>query len=357
MSQSMAAYVLHAVGDLRYEKVPRPQPGAGQVRVRVAFCGVCGSDIPRVFEKGTYHFPTIIGHEFSGVVDECGPGVEKFSPGDRVVVFPLIWCGQCPACEQGHYAQCLDYDYLGSRSDGALAEFVVAPAQNLMRIPVGVSLSEAAMTEPAAVALHALRRAGGCGPGDGVAIFGAGPIGMMAAQWARVMGASHIFLFDINPAKLTMARHLGFLLTFNNGQTDPAQVIQQKSGYEGAHVCVEAAGVPQTFTQALAATQRGGKMVMLGNPAAGVTLPSSLISQALRREIDLRGTWNSRYSATGQNDDWSAVLTAMAHKQLNLRPLITHKVGLQNAFEALSMMKKQREFYAKVLITPGGFSE
>ena len=347
---TMNAFVLHAVGDMRYQQVPRPTPSDGEVLVRVGFCGVCGSDIPRVFVKGTYHFPTIIGHEFSGTVEACGPGVDDFTPGDRVVVFPLIWCGQCASCEQGKYVQCLDYDYLGSRSDGAFADFVVAPRQNLVPVPEGVSLEEAAMTEPAAVALHALRRAGGCSVGDSVAVFGAGPIGLMVAQWARAMGASPVILFDIIPEKTEMARRAGFSLAFNNLAVDPVQTIQSITGRDGAHVCVEGAGVPQTFNQAAASAMRGGRLIMLGNPSADVTFPAGLISQLMRREVTLFGTWNSDYSAAGNDDDWRTVLAAMASKAIDLAPLITHRIRLEDAFDALKMMKEKREFFSKVLI-------
>ena len=106
----MEALVLHGIGDLRLEQIPVPRLAEGEVRVRIGFCGVCGSDIPRIFVKGTYSFPTVCGHEFAGTVEACGPGVEGFAPGDAVVVFPLLWCGMCPACEQGQYVQCHDYD-------------------------------------------------------------------------------------------------------------------------------------------------------------------------------------------------------------------------------------------------------
>lgn len=349
--QRMQAQVLHAVGDLRYEAVTRSEPGPGEVLVRVAFCGVCGSDIPRTFVKGTYRFPTIIGHEFAGTVERCGPGVVGLSPGQPVAVFPLIWCGQCPACEQGKYAQCADYDYLGSRSDGAFAEYVVAPQQNLLPVPAGVSLAAAAMTEPAAVALHALRRAGSP-VGQAVAIFGAGPIGLMAAQWARIMGAGQVLLFDIVPEKLDMARSLGFPLAFDSRTVAPVEVVTRETASQGAHVCIEAAGVPPTMLQALSAARRGGRVVLLGNPAADVTLPAPLISQLMRREVAVLGTWNSDFSATGNDDDWRTVLHAMAASQLQVEPLITHRIPLAAAFDALQMMRNQSAFYAKVLIEP-----
>jgi L-iditol 2-dehydrogenase len=349
---TMNALVLHAVGDARYQKVPKPEAAAGEVLLRVAFCGVCGSDIPRTFVKGTYHFPTICGHEFAGAVEACGDGVEQYGPGDRVVVFPLLWCGQCASCELGKYVQCADYDYYGSRRDGAFAEYVSVPPANLVPVPDGVSMEAASMTEPAAVALHALRRAGGGFVGETVVIFGAGPIGLMTAQWARMMGAARVVLFDLIPQKLAMAQRLGFELAFNARDADPVERVHQLTGGSGAEVCIEGAGVPATLRQAMAAARVGGRVVILGNPSADVTLPAGLISQAMRRELDVLGTWNSQFSAAGNNDDWRAVLAAAGRGAIDLDSLVSHRVPLENAFDALVMMRDQREFFAKVLIEP-----
>ena len=348
----MEALVLHGIGDLRLEQIPVPHLAEGQVRVRIGFCGVCGSDIPRIFVKGTYSFPTVCGHEFAGVVDTCGPGVEDLSPGDPVVVFPLLWCGTCPACEQGKYVQCRDYDYLGSRSDGAFAEFVVAPKANLIPVPQGVTLEEASMTEPAAVALHALRRVQTSLVGKIVAVFGAGPIGLMVAQWARIMGAAEVFLFDIVAEKLELAKRLGFDKVFNSAVEEPIEIVNARTDEKGAHVCIEAAGVPATYRSALGSVGRGGSVVFLGNPAADVTLPAPLISQLMRREVSVFGTWNSDYSAAGNDDDWRTVLQAIASGMLTLTPLITHKVPLVDSADMLHKMRDKSEFYAKVLIHP-----
>ena len=351
-SDLMEALVLHDVGDLRLERIPIPSLAEGEVRVRIGFCGVCGSDIPRIFAKGTYSFPTVCGHEFAGTVDTCGPGVNNFAPGDAVVVFPLLWCGTCAACERGKYVQCDDYGYLGSRSDGAFAEFVVAPKENLIPVPAGVALEAAAMTEPAAVALHALRRVQNSLIGKTVAIFGAGPIGLIAAQWAKIMGATSVFLFDIVPAKLELAQRLGFEQVFNSDVEDAVDVVNAQTDGTGVHVCIEAAGVPQTYLNALGSVRRGGSVVLLGNPIADVTLPAALISQVMRREANVIGTWNSDYSIAGNDDDWRTVLKAMASGELTLSPLITHKVPLMDSTETLHMMRDKSEFYAKVLVHP-----
>ncbi len=338
----MKALVLHAVGDLRYEDIPQPELTPGSVRVRVAFCGVCGSDIPRIFVKGTYHFPTVCGHEFAGTVEAVAPGAAGFSPGDRVAVFPLLWCGQCAACADQKYVQCEDYDYYGSRRDGAFAEYVVVPPRNLMKVPAGVSLEEAAMTEPAAVARHALRRVADRLDGRSVLIFGAGPIGLMAAQWARAMGARAVALSDPIARKLELARELGFVTSA------PA---------DGADVVVDAAGAPPALLAAMRAARRGGAVVLLGNPSGDLTLPAALWSQLMRREVALYGTWNSDYGVAGDRDDWRAALEAMASGRLRLRPLISHTVPLADGIAALQMMRDGREFFSKVMIRPAPGSD
>lgn len=348
----MEALVLHAVGDLRFERVARPEPGAGEALVRVAFSGVCGSDIPRIYEKGTYRFPLIPGHEFAGTVEAVGEGVEGFRPGDRVAVFPLIWCGRCAACERGRYAQCSDYGYLGSRSDGAFAEHVVAPARNLVRVPEGLSLEAAAMAEPAAVALHALRRAGGPFAGETVAVFGAGPVGLIAAQWARAMGSSAVLVFDVAEDKLALARRLGFEEVFDARAVDPAKAAESRTRGEGVHVAVEAAGVPETALRAIESARRGGRVVLLGNPSGDVLLPAALISRAMRRELDIRGTWNSEFSLAG-DDDWRASLEAAARGTIQLEPLVSHRLGLREALEVLGAMRARSGRFAKVLLRPG----
>jgi len=349
---TMDALVLHAVGDARFERVARPEAAPGEVLVRVAFCGVCGSDIPRTFVKGTYHFPTICGHEFAGVVEACGRGVDEYAPGDRVVIFPLLWCGKCASCELGNYVQCSDYDYYGSRRDGGFAEYVSVPPKNLVPVPEGVSMEAASMTEPAAVALHALKRAGGGFVGETLVVFGAGPIGLMVAQWARIMGAARVIVFDLIPEKLEMAARLGFDLAIDVRDGDPVEKVNELTGGRGAEVCVEGAGVPITMNQAMAAARVGGRVVLMGNPSADVTLPAALISQAMRRELDILGTWNSAFSAAGNNDDWRAVLDAAASDAVDLDCLVTHRVPLAESFQALKMMNEQSEFFAKVLIQP-----
>ena len=194
-NEDMNAWVLHAVGDLRYEKVPAPRRKPGEVLMKIGACGICGSDIPRIYKKGTYHFPTIPGHEFAGTVVEADRGELL---GMTAAVFPLLPCGECEYCRSENYAQCMNYNYFGSRCDGGFAEYIAVSEWNLVPAGGSIGIEEAAMCEPAAVARHAALL-GGIGDGHTVAIFGAGPIGLMLGQWARALGADRVILTRYRP--------------------------------------------------------------------------------------------------------------------------------------------------------------
>ncbi len=154
----MKAWVLHNINDLRYESVDKPQLSDQEVLVAVKAAGICGSDIPRIYQAGAHRHPLILGHEFSGVVEKIGAGVEPFWEGKRVGIFPLIPCGSCLPCSRQQYEMCRSYSYLGSRRDGGFAQYAVVPKENLISLPDGVTYEEAAMLEPMAVAVHAMRR-------------------------------------------------------------------------------------------------------------------------------------------------------------------------------------------------------
>ena len=156
----MNAWVLHDINDFRLEAVEEPILGEDEVLVEVKAAGICGSDIPRVYRNGTYSFPLIPGHEFSGVVTKAGAAVDMGWPGRRVGIFPLIPCMDCIPCRKKQYEMCRHYSYLGSRRNGGFAEYVAVPAANLIPLPDSVSFEEAAMLEPMAVAVHAMRRVG-----------------------------------------------------------------------------------------------------------------------------------------------------------------------------------------------------
>jgi len=344
----MKAAVLHAVGDLRYEDIPTPEIAVGEVLIKVRAAGVCGSDIPRVMKKGTYSFPLVPGHEFAGAVVKIGDHTSgSFSVGDRVAVFPLIPCRKCAYCQIGEYAQCDNYDYLGSRRDGGFAEYVAAPADNLVPMPDGVDFNCAAMTEPASVALHALRRTG-VDTGDSVAILGAGPIGIILAQWARSCGAGRVFLADIVDEKLDVARKLGFTDCVNAAHEDTVKRIVEETGGRGADICVEAAGTAITLEQSLRIVRKLGKVILMGNVSGDVLIPERTASAILRGQLTIYGTWNSSFTAVPKNE-WQTALQFMASGRLDLKPLITHRFRLDQVDDAFDMMYNRREFFNKVM--------
>jgi L-iditol 2-dehydrogenase len=345
---TMPALVLQAVGDLRYEQVPVPALNPGEALIKIAAVGICGSDLPRIYEHGTYNFPLIPGHELAGIITQlAGPSSHQI--GERVTVKPLIPCHRCAYCEIGAFGQCTQYDYLGSRRDGGFAAYVAVPQANLVQVPDGLSLIDAALTEPAAVALHALRQ-GGVQPGDVVAILGTGPIGMLLAQWARVCGAGRVLLLDIDPFKLKIADQLELGETFDSRSGDPiAWVLAHSHGGRGADLVLEAAGASITFGQALHMARPLGTVVLMGNPAGSVTLPQATVSQVLRKQLTIRGTWNSQFNELPV-DEWQVVLAMAAAGRIKIGPLISHRFPLSEGIAALEMMRDRREFYNRVML-------
>ena len=345
---TMKARVLRAVGDLRLEDYPIPELKPDEVLLKVKACGICGSDIPRIFVNGTYHFPTIPGHEFAGEVVAAATKENEKYIGTRAAVFPLIPCRTCNSCNKGVYETCKIYDYLGSRSDGAYAEYVRVPVWNLVPIADNVSFEEAAMAEPTAVALHALRQAG-VTIGDTVVIYGPGTIGMLIAQWARAWGANKVLLVGTDLNNYEFIESLGFYDYFNASHGDPIEWVMQQTDGNGADIAIEAVGVPVTACNCLDSVASGGKVVFVGNPHGDFTFPQNTYWQILRKQLKIFGTWNSAYNNTPQSD-WSVVVGAMASGAVKVKPLITHKVTLENIEEGLEIMRTGSEFYSKVMV-------
>ena len=344
----MKALVLVRDKMLEYKDVPDPQrPGPEWALVRVAFSGICNSDIHRGFEGASYHYPLIMGHEFSGTVEEPAVG-GKLKAGARVIVFPLIPCRKCIPCQTGDFAQCLDYDYLGSRRDGAFAERVWAPEANLMTVPDGVEMRDASMTEPCAVALHGVGKLS-IRAGDTGVVFGAGPIGNMAAQWMRLRGCARVFLVDIDTQKLALAGSMGFV-PVDSTKGDPAAQIRDMTDGYGADRVVEAVGLPQTFLQAVMAAARFGEVVFLGNIRGSFQIGEKDFSSILRRELTIRGTWNSRVVPEGRNE-WTTVLSSLG-RSIEVARLISHAPKLADGVDVFRRVVGRTESFNKVVFVP-----
>ena len=343
----MKALNLHGVGDLRYEDVPMPVPGAGEVLLKIKAVGICGSDIPRVFAKGTYHFPTIIGHEFAGEIIEAK---DASLIGQGATVFPLLPCGKCEACRTEHYAQCADYDYYGSRRNGAMSEYLAAKQENLCLLPEGVSYEEAAMCEPAAVALHAFRKTG-IGLGDTILIYGIGTIGLIMAQWARAAGAKHIILVARTDDKVKFAQNLGFPLAVNGNREDVVTFIKKITDGHGADACVEGTGESEPLEHCLNYVKNYGTVVCMGNPSGAIHLSQDGYWKILRKELRIVGTWNSSFGKVKNN--WKDALWGMGERKIDLLPLITHRFPLEQYQAAFRLMHERREMYCKVMFVEG----
>lgn len=342
----MKACVLHGIGDLRYEEVAVPPLEAGEVRLKIKASGICGSDIPRVFDKGTYHFPTIPGHEFAGEIVEAADPENARLVGARAAVFPLLPCFRCGPCKVGQSALCEDYDYYGSRRDGAFAEYLNVRAWNLVPVPEQVPYEQAALCEPAAVAIHALD-IGHLRFGDNVVISGAGTIGLMLAQLAAAAGAERVILMDVDPQKLAYARKLGFPDTIQTTETEAAQAVRDLTGGRMAQVVIEAAGAAASLRNCLKVAGNLGRVVLMGNPLGDMGLDQKTYWEILRRQLTVLGTWNSSFN--DQQNDWARAIAAIASGRLRLDPLITHRLPLSACHSAFAMLRGHSEFALKVM--------
>lgn len=345
--EKMKARVLKEVGNLEYCDYPMPKLNSGEVLFKVKACGICGSDIPRVFVNGTYHFPTIPGHEFSGIVVDAADEENKKLIGMRATVFPLIPCKTCENCNNGRFEMCKSYDYLGSRSDGAFAEYVRVPVWNLVPIPDNLSYEVAAMTEPCAVGLHALRQAQ-IEIGDVVVIYGPGTIGMLIAQWARAWGAK-VLLVGTDLNNWDFIESLGFTEYCNSSHEDPIEWVKKMTNGVGADIAIEAVGVQVTACNCLESVASGGKVIFVGNPHGDFTFPQNTYWQILRKQLTIHGTWNSSYSDTHKSD-WNLVVDALASGKINAEKLITHKFDLETMDKGLEIMRDNTEFFAKIMV-------
>jgi L-iditol 2-dehydrogenase len=350
MKGKMMAASLHAPGDLRYEDIDIPQISPKEVLIKVKAAGNCGSDLQRIMTEGTYSFPCVPGHEFSGVIAETGNEIINFKPDDRVTVAPLIPCMKCEWCLQGQYNLCEDYDYLGSRSNGAFAEYVKAPEANLVKLPPDVDFEEGAVTDPAAVALHAIKRGGGIEPGQTVAVLGAGPIGMLVCQWAAVMGAEKVMATDIVDEKLKTVLGLGADISINSKNEDVVSRIMAETEGKGADVLIETAGSIETHKQSLVAARKRGRVIHIGRAYSDMVLPDEVFTKIFRKELSVYGAVNSNFSP--HDHEWETVVRYISDGRLKIKPLISHRLPLKVIADTFRKMYNKEILYNKIIFSP-----
>lgn len=363
----MNAYILHEINQLTYKQTDRPIPGPGEVLLQVKAAGICGSDIPRIYRTGAHIHPLIPGHEFSGIVIKAGeqadviyrehlsvsrrdcPSQSEPLTGKRMGVFPLIPCRCCSQCREGRYELCRTYSYLGSRRNGGFAEFALVPAANLIEIPKSVSFEEAAMLEPMAVAVHAMRRAN-LTPSDTIAICGLGTIGLLLLLFLQEAGFSNILAIG--------NKHIQQQLAIQNGlpeacycdsrQQNAGEWLMEQTGGQGASTFFECVGKEETASLAVDSTAPEGQIVLVGNPHSDIGLEQDIYWKILRNQLTIRGTWNSSFTHSA-DDDWHYVLNRLEQKRIRPSCLITHRFSLAELERGMHIMRDKSEEYGKIM--------
>ena len=341
----MRALKLYAPGDIRLEDSPIPVIDAEEVLVRVMAVGVCGSDIPRILTHGAYHPRLTMGHEFSGVVAQTGDRVDPWREGQRVVAAPLIPCFDCPACREGRYSLCVDYDYLGSRTHGAMAEFVRVPAKNLLELPDNVSFEAGAMVDPAANAIHALWKTD-VQEGKTVAVYGSGPIGLFAIQLARHLGANRIMAIDIMEEKLKLSKKAGADDVINSRQVHPVEAVEEITHGKGADIVLDISGAKTAQHQGICSAGNSGTVVLVGISHDSLELSKKAVDRILRRELIIRGSWNS-FSQPFPGKEWTRSLSLMAKGSIWQPEFISHRLRLEEGPQIFAALKNKEFFYCQ----------
>ena len=345
----MKAGVVHAREDIRYEEIDKPKAEPGKVVVKVKYTGICGSDIPRVNGDACHYFPNVLGHEFSGVVDEVGEGVTSLKPGDRVAGIPLVPCMKCEDCQKGNYSLCKHYSFIGSREFGSFAEYVSVPEKNAVKFSDDVSFVQGAFFEPATVALHGLERTGYTG-GKTVAILGGGTIGMMTLQWAKIFGAKKVVVFDIVDERLELAKRLGAdsgINTLTEGFMEKAKELTGGRGYDYVY---ETAGNTITMKMAFELAANKAGVCFIGTPTKELSFTVDEWENMNRKEFTLTGSWMS-YSAPFPGHEWELTAHYFGTGELKYDDSFVYKIQpLSKIAEAFEWFKTPGTVKGKVLI-------
>jgi (R,R)-butanediol dehydrogenase/meso-butanediol dehydrogenase/diacetyl reductase len=324
--------------DLRYEDVPEPSPGPGQLKIRVKMAGICGTDLKEYTDGpcmiASEKAPIILGHEYVGEVVELGKGVTGFKVGDRVTGVGYWFCGQCYYCKRSMYNLCLNAGFTGLTVDGCMAEYLLAPTYSVYRLPDSVSDEAGALVEPLAVAIHAIRQ-GNVRPGDRVAIVGAGTIGLCTLLAARAAGVAEVYVVGKHRGRTEIALAMGATAVINPNDSNPVDVIKDLTDGLGVDISFECVGRPDTPQICIDLTRRGGTIVITGVFEEPAT-------------IDFFGVMFNEKTIVGSPiyvHEGKTAVALLADKRIEPGRLITSKVPLKDAvamgFEKLITNKEK----------------
>ncbi|MGF1561533.1 MAG: 2,3-butanediol dehydrogenase [Geminicoccaceae bacterium] len=342
----MKAARWHGAKDIRVETIDDPMPDAGQVKIKVAWTGICGSDlheylagpifVPVAENHPLSHdkAPIVMGHEYCGEVVDLGDGVTGLAVGDRVAIEPIFACEACAPCRNGKYNLCEKLGFVGlSGGYGGFATYSVVPARMVHKMPDSLSIEQGAVVEPAAVALHAIRISA-LKAGDKAAVFGAGPIGLLVVESLRIAGASEIYVVEPSETRRQKALALGATAAFDPTVDDPVEAIRDRT-LSGVDVAFEVTGVPAVLPQSIESTRYEGQTIIVSiwETQAGFQ-PNTVVL----RERDIKGTIAYR-------NVYPAVMALMEQGYYSAEKLVTKRIALddivRDGFEALVAEKSQ----------------
>lgn len=345
----MRAAVVTANEKVEYLEVEEPQVEAGSVKIRVMVSGICGSDVPRVNHNGVHFYPIVLGHEFSGEVVDVGADVTHIQVGDRVTCAPLIPCMTCEDCQKNDYALCRHYSFIGSRRQGGNADYVVIPARNAVVFDKNIPYEQGAMFEPSTVALHGILCNQFAGGGS-VAILGGGTIGIFTMQWAKLLGAKEVVVFDITESRLKLATKLGADHTFNTLEDGFMEKALAFTGGRGYDYVFETAGTVATMKMAFPLAKNHGNVCFIGTPRADLTYVPGLWENINRKELRVTGSWMS-YSAPFPGKEWTMTAEYYSKGLLKVDPeMIGGKFPMSKAQEAFDLFKTPGAVGGKILL-------
>jgi L-iditol 2-dehydrogenase len=336
---------LIAPREFRLAEGPIEDPRPGEIQVRVAAVGVCGSDLHSYSEGAVgdtpCEYPMVLGHEPAGTVVKTGAGVTGWSTGDRAALEPAVFCYHCEFCRAGRHNICANIRFLSNPGiPGFFREYVNLPAANLLAVPAALPLDTATLVEPLAIALHSLKFVEPQ-PGDTVAVFGAGPIGLLTIAALKVAGAGRIFAVEPVAHRREMARHLGADAVIDPGQTDAAREIQVETGGRGVDCALDCAASEHTTNWAIRAARNGGRVVLTGIHT-GALVPFE-VSPMRRKELAI-------FSVRRSNHESERALEMLIHRTAWFAPLVTHRRPLNAIADAFRVAAAYADGVGKMVI-------
>ncbi|MDO4942289.1 MAG: galactitol-1-phosphate 5-dehydrogenase [Lachnospiraceae bacterium] len=345
----MKALRFYAKRDLRYEDAPYPKiEKDDEVIVKVKAVGICGSDIARYRNLGPYVPGMIWGHEFAGEVVEIGSAVTNVKVGDRVVGCPNLVCHACEHCESGHPSRCESLNTIGAYHAGAFAEYINMPAINLIKMTENMTYEQAALVEPATVAIHGLYQTN-IQMGHSVAVVGCGNIGLMCIAWAKAFGAKTVYALDLDDNQLELAKKFGADVTINSSDIDFHDEIRKYCN--GVDLAIESAGNAFTAARVLGLPHKGGQVVYMGIPYADVPIPRFYFEKIMRNELNIIGSWCT-ISAPYPGKEWTNAVEYIGNGKVRLTDMITHKKALSEGPAVFEEIMENPRGFGKVLLLP-----